>query len=558
MDIGLDSEIRFAVGNFIAGRDAGEVLDALYRHSLSPAETGLDALAALVPTEQISAVQLVLRLNLSDLASVVILMAVLSRIRTSEAWVHFGLSKHLSALAQAGVPSAKLPAVVHSLLAIGGSRNDAPGTRTLPLGVLARELATFAPREAIRSGMLAARHGDLRGLRFAAPAIMALGLGGIAETPMITQTLQLAKELRLGADNIPKTTSVGNAAGLRSTIVESPRRVVFPPVRGDSSHYIFAQAGQELTQPGITIHTMESGTFSIDATARGLEQHYLFDRDMNCVMAFANGTHPFIVDTVIEYDEPVAILDDCFSGAMNICHFLLDRVTRIPVYERGPSRPGKFFLVEDVPYYRDILARIGVADRIIIPSSKRVSIRAPEILFSSNICGDFRHPAHHCAAWAIDYLRSALGVEDRPVRAGRKLVISRADTRGRAILNWDEALPVFLRYDFEVVLLAGLSVEAQMELFRDAAQVVGVHGAGLTNILFAPRDCAVLEILPPLSAVPDYWLLASSLGQSYSALIADDPELPRPDYRTWQHGQAFNGRDVLVPIERLEAALASL
>jgi capsular polysaccharide biosynthesis protein len=261
---------------------------------------------------------------------------------------------------------------------------------------------------------------------------------------------------------------------------------------------------------------------------------------------------------VLECDEPVAILSDRFSGRMNICHFLLDRLTRIPLYERAWSRPGKFFMVEDFPYNRDIFARIGLADRVIIPHTKRVSIRASQILFSSNIAADHRHPAHYCADWAIEYLRQALGVEGGPAHLRRKLIISRGDARGRAILNWKEVLPVLHRHGFEVVELAGLSAEAQIALFRDVSHVVGVHGAGLTNILFAPRDCAVLEILPPLVATHAYWLLASSLGQHYTALIGDDPEMPRPDYATWQHNAAYNARDIVLPPDRLDAVLALL
>jgi Glycosyltransferase 61 len=528
MVIGSDAEILAAVGTFIAGRPAGDILDTLYNRAHSIADSPLDELACLLPIEQIAAVQLVGRLNLSDLPSAVILLATLRKIRTNEGWIHFNLCKCLNALVGVGVLEAKLPAIVHSLLAVEGLKDDLPGARTLPLGVLARELANFAPREAIRCGLLATRHGDPTGLTLAASTFIALGLEAITGRPTIAQALQLAKSLHLSADNIPETTSLGNAAGLRSTMIEPARRITFPPVRGDGSHYNFANAGDEVHLPAIAVHILEDGIFSINATAPGLEQHYVFDRNRYCVQEFANGTDPFIAETVLECNEPVAILDDQFAGVMNICHFLLDRLTRIPIYDRAWSRPGKFLQVDDFPYYRDIFARIGFTDRIIIPSSKRISVHAPEILFSSNIAADFRHPAHYCAGWAIDYLRSVLGIEERQARPERKLLISRADARGRAILNWEEVLPVFRRHGFEVAELSGLSTEEQIALFRDASQVVGVHGAGLTNILFAPRNCAVLEILSPLVATRAYWLLASSLGQRYSALLPMMPSCRGP------------------------------
>ena len=243
---------------------------------------------------------------------------------------------------------------------------------------------------------------------------------------------------------------------------------------------------------------------------------------------------------------------------MNICHFLLDHVTRVAIYERAWSRPGKFLLVDDYPYYRDIFARMGLADRIIFPTSKRISIRAPEILFCSNILEPgLRRPAHYCSKWALDFLRLRLGVDERPARPGRKLMISRVDAVGRRILNWREVLPVFRRHGFEIVELSRLSAAAQIELFRDPAEVAAVHGAGLTNLVFAPRDCSVLEILPPLVAGSEYWLLASALGQRYSALIAEDPILPRPDYSTWQRNWIHLSGDIVLPVERLDAALSS-
>ena len=120
MDRGSDAEIVAAVGAFIASREAGEVLHALYHRTISVADDALDALAGLLPIEQISVVRLVDRLNLSGLPSVVILLATLRKIRTNEAWIHYNLSKHLSTLLRAGVPEAKLPAIIHSLLALEG------------------------------------------------------------------------------------------------------------------------------------------------------------------------------------------------------------------------------------------------------------------------------------------------------------------------------------------------------------------------------------------------------------------------------------------------------
>jgi hypothetical protein len=559
MNSTINDAILSAVAAFIGQRKPGDVLNSLYHRTLPAADDGLNTVADLLPTDQISVVRLIDGLNLQGLRCVVILLATLRRLRTEEAWIHYNLCKHLRLLVESGVGEAKLPAIIHSLLTIEGLKDTASGALSLPLGVLAQHLGGFAPREAIRSGLLAARYGNPAALEFAAPSVDALGLQVGLELPSMTRSLVLAKSLQFAATDISQSASLGKIEGLRSTIIESAKVITFPSVSGDGSHYIFGGSGKKFSLPAISVHTLERGTYSVDATMRGLEQHYVFDKNGDCVVELANGVNPFIADTVMEFDEPVAILDDKFSGAMSICHFLLDGLTRIPIYERNDPKPGKFLIADGFPYYRQIFERMGTADRIVIPAQKRVSVRAPQLLFSSNIAADFRHPAHLCAPWAIDYLRSALHIDDRPSDKEKKIFISRTDAVGRAILNWQEVVPMLQRFGFKVVELTGMSAQAQIELFRNASQVVGVHGAGLTNILFAPRDCAVLEILSPLVATHAYWLLASSLGQRYSALIADDPELPRPDYKNWRHNPAsYNQNDVIVPIAKLEMALSSL
>lgn len=550
-----DHEIVSAVEKFIAGRSADEVIAAIYDDS---APQCLADITAILPNEQIATIALIERLNRSDTCSLVILHATLRGLCSRDEWIHYNICKVLERMSGMGARQARMPSVIHALLAIEGL-DDFTTAHTIPLGVVARELALIAPREAIRRGMLAAKRGDDRGINLASKAIDLLSLRDHATGSPISQAFNLAKSLHLDADNIQQSTSLTRASGIQTTPIERPRQIVAPPAHGDTSHYMLAPSGQPVELPGIVVHSIRNGTFSIDASSLGLEQHYVFDENMNCIVDFAHGTSPFTESDVIEFDQPVAILDDQFSGSsLNICHFLLDRMTRVPLYEQTWRRPGKFLLVDNYSYQNDIIARMNLTDRVYVPKSKRITIRAPEILFSSNIARDFTHPAHYGSPWALNYLRQALRIQDRPAMPGRKILISRGDVGSRRILNWSEVQPIFERHGFEITQLAGLPTDAQISLFQDAAQVVGVHGAGLTNILFAPRDCSVLEILPPYVATRAYWLLASGLGQRYTTMIADDPELPRPDYKTWTHDPSHNPRDIILPVTELDAVLASL
>jgi hypothetical protein len=111
---------------------------------------------------------------------------------------------------------------------------------------------------------------------------------------------------------------------------------------------------------------------------------------------------------------------------------------------------------------------------------------------------------------------------------------------------------------FELINLSALSLEEQITAFAAAEIVVGVHGAGLTNAVFSRPGLKLLEILPPLVATPAYWLLCHGAGHHYIAMVADDPELARPDYTDWGHHPEYNLRDIVVDAGRLAGILDQL
>lgn len=75
------------------------------------------------------------------------------------------------------------------------------------------------------------------------------------------------------------------------------------------------------------------------------------------------------------------------------------------------------------------------------------------------------------------------------------IIVSRSDMENRRLLN-EDALVAYLEARFPVRRLVGsrLTIAEQQALFGRARAVIGVHGAGLSNLIFAPRGCRLLEI----------------------------------------------------------------
>ena len=99
---------------------------------------------------------------------------------------------------------------------------------------------------------------------------------------------------------------------------------------------------------------------------------------------------------------------------------------------------------------------------------------------------------------------------------GKKaLYISRTGTVARSMLNEDEIIRALEPYGVTVVHPEKLPLRQQMELFADAGLIIGPHGAGIQNALWAPRGCRILELVNAHYFSGVYWTLAESIGNPY-------------------------------------------
>ena len=113
------------------------------------------------------------------------------------------------------------------------------------------------------------------------------------------------------------------------------------------------------------------------------------------------------------------------------------------------------------------------------------------------------------------------------------------------IHNIEQVQAFLSKYDFETVYLEGMSIVEQILLFQTAEFVVGVHGAGLTNLVFCEPGTKVIEFMPSAEIRPFFWLISQKLdmvhgmqlcaaaeGQGFQASINVDIAKLAALYRT--------------------------
>lgn len=108
-----------------------------------------------------------------------------------------------------------------------------------------------------------------------------------------------------------------------------------------------------------------------------------------------------------------------------------------------------------------------------------------------------------------------LAHEDTSFSLGENIYVSRSKARKRKIHNERELLPVLREYGFAIVNFEDFSWTQQVGMLKNAKCVMGIHGAGLTNMLFM-KTGKVLEIRNTKNRVTNcYFSLASALDHTY-------------------------------------------
>jgi hypothetical protein len=134
---------------------------------------------------------------------------------------------------------------------------------------------------------------------------------------------------------------------------------------------------------------------------------------------------------------------------------------------------------------KEILNKLGVR---YIDANEWVFVKNLSFVTKSNELG-YLHPN---SFKALINLQNHLGLN--AINGLKNIYVSRSRTRRSAF--WEKDLETYLlEKGFEIVYAEDYSIVDQIELFRDAKNIVGVHGAGLTNAIWS-TNCSLIELMP--------------------------------------------------------------
>lgn len=200
-------------------------------------------------------------------------------------------------------------------------------------------------------------------------------------------------------------------------------------------------------------------------------------------------------------------------AGVNYAHYVLDTLGRIGILRAAGIRD------EDVDVYLCPRPPSPFADLLMsranIPLAKMRWLQHDQNLWLKHLqVASFPGAARVYSARGLEWVRS-LGRGPRPGKSGRRIFVDRAGQR-RDFSNRDELLPMLEEAGFERFGAEGYG--RADEVFAEADMVVGIHGAGLANIVFCKRGTKVLEIVPSAWPAPHFFSVAEALGLEYAAI----------------------------------------
>jgi Glycosyltransferase 61 len=207
----------------------------------------------------------------------------------------------------------------------------------------------------------------------------------------------------------------------------------------------------------------------------------------------------------------------------NYYHWLMDAVPRWKILQAAKYSEYDFVLLPgpSAPFEDEILDLLGV------PKAKRLRCSRNFVhQFERLVVPVMPFPEWEVAAWACDWVRSLFPSGNK---GPERIYISRRNATRRRLINEAELEARLQVMGFMSIQPERLSVAEQASFFNSAKCVVAAHGAGLVNMVFAPANALVVELLHPGIIVrPAIKNLTVVAGQRHALVAGERANKPMP------------------------------
>jgi len=221
----------------------------------------------------------------------------------------------------------------------------------------------------------------------------------------------------------------------------------------------------------------------------------------------------------------------------NYYHFLIDEIPNM-IKINNFDKDIPIICNYNNNYIKEILDLFNFTNKIIKPISDTVINIKECILTHMSKSGV---PAKSELQLIRNYMKEKNIIKFEPEELG--IIIKRRNER--SILNFNKIVKHLENTNIKWIVFEESSFSETIKLFSKCKYILAAHGAGLTNMLFAPEGCEIIELIPSSDPNECYHHLATCLNHNYSCIVIED---------TGKN----NGKHMNVKLEYLDKIIGSL
>lgn len=325
-------------------------------------------------------------------------------------------------------------------------------------------------------------------------------------------------------------------------------------VEGEAIESFVADIGHAIVSTCFTPIQVSTGTLFLDQTYEHVRIFYDF--------------RPRIDDATATFELPDSersvIAGRCVliggSPEDNWYHWVLNWFPRLVlVHHLEPdliADPDTKFIfyhnVRDEPY-RSFVDLFGIPPERLVFVGYDVDVEVERLVVPTLPSTEYCLPSLH--GLMRDTVHALLAKrEATPPRGPSRIYISREDITvpKRRIVNKDATYRMLAEEGVLPVKLEGMRGIDQVSLFRTTELMIGVHGAGLVNVIFCPPSVTVIimdnERNRVMGMAGMFTCLCSTLGLRQHLLIVEEERVAGTDYDQFYN---LHNCDVIAPVEDL-------
>ena len=192
------------------------------------------------------------------------------------------------------------------------------------------------------------------------------------------------------------------------------------------------------------------------------------------------------------------------AGKNNYWHWIFDVLPRIGILEKSnfQIKPDYYLLPSlSKNYKKQTLLDLKISSSSLIDGEEHKHIVCNNLITVDHPIIFNNNPSKsilNIPIWVIDWLRKNYIKNNYKKSNSEKNFfidrISDANLSIRKIINNEEVKNTLENLGFKSIILSNLNFKKQVKLFKNANFIIGLHGAGFANLVFARQKTKVIEI----------------------------------------------------------------